>query len=120
MNYTPVCPRYPAYKRRKSAFLLSALIGLGFIVNGFSAHAANITNLSGHDLAIEVATAQGFEPVVIAKDTTYSAVGKLRMRFRGKDTLIEENEEYAIWPDGTFGPQRRILDKQGRGSGAMR
>lgn len=115
MHYTPEKRKLPADKRLPRAVWASLLIGLGFSVNPYLARAAGVSNLTDTALTIEVETAQGYKPVVIEAGRTYTVPGKLQLRYRGREAFLEVHEEYAIWPDGTFGPQRRTQDKRGRG-----
>jgi hypothetical protein len=39
--------------------------------------------------------------------------GQVRVSFRGQENFISAFEEYTIWSDGTFGPQRLMLRQNG-------
>lgn len=75
--------------------------------------AAAIQNLSCNPQTIEVATAQGFQPVVIPPGRTYDAIGNMKVRYRDREITIDHDMEYVIWDDGTFGPQRRNRTRGG-------
>ena len=42
-------------------------------------------------------------------------VGNARVKYQGNVSYIEEDQEYAVWQDGTFGPQRRFPRHGGGG-----
>jgi hypothetical protein len=113
MQYTPLCPHLPADKCAKAAALLILLIIAVFTILLQPALAANVSNLTDRPQQIEVKRAGGFVPAVIPARETFSVPGNIDLRFRGRELFLETHEEYAIWPDGTFGPQRRMQGKHG-------
>lgn len=88
----------------RTALSLWALTAV--IASASSAHAASILNLSGQPQTVELRTAQGYVPTQIAPNGRWYVAGNAYIRFRDRETYIEDNEEYAIWKDA-FGPQRR-------------
>src|ERR1700679_537247 len=102
MNMPPnICPA--ALKGRRA----SLLICLTAVVFPLAAQAAVITNLDDKPQTVEVEMSGGFKPVVIAAGETWRVQGKAVVRFRDRQVQMNEDEEYAIWKDGTFGPQKR-------------
>lgn len=79
----------------------------------FSAQAATVFNLSDAPKQIEVHGFNGFKPVDIPAWRKFSVPGNVNVRFNGREVYIQHNEEYAIWPDGTFGPQRHVRSMRG-------
>ena len=72
------------------------------------AQAAVITNLAEHTEQFEVQTSKGFEPVTIAAGETWRLPGIVRVRYRGREILINDVDEYALWGQDGLGPQRRL------------
>lgn len=70
------------------------------------AQAAAVTNLTGEAQTVEVLAAGGYMPQVIAPHATWRLQAKVKLRFKDREYRIGEHEEFAIWKDGTFGPQR--------------
>lgn len=87
-------------------FLFHSIIVAGCLA-GTAGRAATVYNLSGDSQVIEVKTSEGFQPVTIENNRSYHAMGKLTMRYNWQEYTIAVNEDYAIWPDGVFGPQFR-------------
>lgn len=69
---------------------------------------AAITNLSGMPQSFIITDANPERVVTIAPGQTFRTLGKSSFRYQNRQLHIEDNEEYAIWRDGTFGPQRRM------------
>jgi len=74
----------------------------------FPAHvsAAAISNLSDEQQTIDVEILDGFTEVKIDAGRTWRVVSKTKVRYKEREYLLGEQEEYAIWTDGSFGPQR--------------
>jgi hypothetical protein len=71
------------------------------------AQAAAIVNLASTSQTVEIEIAGNYRPIVIERWRTWRVIGPARVRYEGRVSYIEDDEEYAIWNDGTFGPQRR-------------
>lgn len=71
-----------------------------------TAEAAVITNLSQKNQVIKESSPAGWETVSIAANETYRVQGRIKILFDGREITIGHDEEYAIWNDGTIGPQR--------------
>jgi hypothetical protein len=76
-------------------------------------HAAGVINLTEQDKQLEIRTGDGFVPVTIPAWRTVFFPGKVKVRFLEREVFIEHHEEYAIWPDNSFGPQRRYRHLKG-------
>jgi hypothetical protein len=87
--------------------LVSALL-IVFSLTGTQADAAAITNLSSVTQVVEVEESGGFKSHEIKAGTTFRMTGKIRVKHNAQITMIDEDEEYAIWKDGVMGPQRSI------------
>ena len=88
------------------------LFFLGFgVMCAASAQAAVITNLDEKPQTVEVYTGQGMQTVSIAANATWRAPGKIKVRFHDRDVQMNDDDEFAIWPNkttgGEFGPQKR-------------
>jgi hypothetical protein len=70
-------------------------------------HAAAIVNISRTPHWVQVREAGGYVPRQIEGYGKLEWPGDIDVRFGGREVRIERGEEYAIWPDGTFGPQWR-------------
>jgi hypothetical protein len=79
------------------------LISLGFIS---SAHAASITNMDDKPRVIEFKRGAQYVTEEIKPGDTWRVAGDVTVRFEGSETRIEDNKEFAIWRDGSFGPQK--------------
>lgn len=73
-----------------------------------AAGAGAISNLTDHEQAVEIQTSSGYSPRTIPARGQFTVTGDARLRFGGREIYLEDNMEYAIWPDGTFGPQFRM------------
>jgi hypothetical protein len=62
---------------------------------------------------IQVEGENGFHPEVIAPGAVFRRIGLMRVRYDGREVTIDNDDEYAIWNDGTFGPQRRSRNVSG-------
>lgn len=69
---------------------------------------AAITNLSGIPQNFTIVDTYPKSVITIPPGQTFRTLGKTSFRYQNRQLHIEDNEEYAIWRDGTFGPQRRI------------
>ena len=68
------------------------------------AQAAAIANLTEAPQLIAVAG----QAISIAPGATWRTPGRVVVAWHGHDIAIEDDMEFAIWPGGDFGPQRRI------------
>lgn len=91
----------PPFKHPVKAVVFTAVL----LVGG-QAQAAAITNLSGKAQTVGLQTAEGFQPVVIEANATWRMLTPVKVQFGNRETLIGAVEEYVIWNDTTFGPQR--------------
>lgn len=78
------------------------------VLPALPAKAAAIQNLSCTPQTIEVESGNGSQSIVIPPGKTFHGVGDVNVRYRGREVRVEYNMEYAIWDDGTFGPQRTL------------
>ncbi len=92
---------------KKNIKLLTLFLFASVAAGSAPAKAAKIQNLSDKAETIEVESSEGFKPVVIPPGQGYDAMGQIKVKYHGREIRVEHNEEYAIWKDGTFGPQRR-------------
>src|SRR5688572_26800415 len=72
-----------------------------------SAQAAVITNLENAPVTIEVESGDGYKPVTIDSYATWRVQGKVRVRYKDRESWISNDEEYAIWQNSGLGPQKR-------------
>ena len=86
-------------------FIFFLLCGLFFYQP--PALAAAITNLSDHPQVFAIDEGGGFREVSIPAGQTYRTYGKWFVRFHDRDVRMEDNEEFAYWQNGDFGPQYR-------------
>lgn len=98
MDYTHYTPM-----RVLKPTLLSLILG-GILAMPFSAQAGSITNLSDEPQTIEV-KAEGYEPYVIQPNRSFTFTSNSTIKFRDSEFHIQDNINYAIWPDGNIGPQ---------------
>ena len=87
------------------------LLGLTLYISG--AQAAVITNLGDKPQTVEIAVANGFSPVIIPPNETWRTPGKVVVRFHDSVVHMEDSEEFAIWKNGDFGPQKHITHSIG-------
>ena len=87
-------------KRIFSMFLMLTLAPV-------SANAAAIINMADVSKQLEIQTSDGYMPITIEAGRKYYVPGQARFRFKGREVFIERQDEYAIWGDDSFGPQRR-------------
>lgn len=92
---------YPHYIPAR--FLTLALVGMFF---SGAAQASAITNLTQAPQVIEIKTAQGYVKHTIGRGETFRLINAATIKFYEKEFYLPENMEYAMWPDGAFGPQR--------------
>ena len=71
--------------------------------------AAVITNLDSNPRQFDVKTGEGFKTVTLAAGATWRLPGRARVRYRGREVEMNEDEEFAIWNEAEFGPQRRVV-----------
>lgn len=72
------------------------------------AAAGMVTNLSDRQHVVEIQTSNGYIPQAVAPGHSVHIYGGARMKFEGREFYLPHDMEYAIWQDGSFGPQRRI------------
>lgn len=77
-----------------------------FAAFSHAAKAGEIQNLSDKDQVVEIEVNGEYQEVKIEEGRTYSIVGLIKARFNGAEVSIEPDEQYVIWDDKTFGPQR--------------
>ena len=70
--------------------------------------AALIVNLSDKPVSFQVEVSGGFKPLIIEGNETWRVPGKAKVRFKGREVLINDDEEYAVWSGDDFGPQRHL------------
>lgn len=94
-----------AYKKYIKLFALLSFFALVNLLPT-PVKAAAIQNLSCSPQTIEIEFANGRRSIILPPGRTYDVLGALKTHYRGREVRIEHDEEYAIWDDGTFGPQR--------------
>lgn len=72
------------------------------------AWAAAISNLSNEPKTFSYDEWGGERTIIIPPGQTFRIPGTVTFRYDGRETRIEDDEEYAIWQDGAFGPQKRL------------
>jgi hypothetical protein len=103
----------PDNMRRKTTLAVMVVIASVLMAPLEQAQAAAIVNLSDKPQNIQVNTDGKFEGVTIAPYGKYSVHGKVKIRFQDREITIDKDEEYALWPNGDFGIQRRITQSSG-------
>ena len=103
----------PENKGKFSRIARIVLISSSLSLISLSAHAAAIWNLTDKPVQFELETADGYKPFTIEPGRRYFQPGKARFRYQERIVYIEHHEEYAIWPDGAIGPQRRMRQRGG-------
>jgi hypothetical protein len=98
---------------RKSLLTVIALMFCVVTLQLSQAWAAAVVNLSDKNQNIQVNTDGKFEDVVISPYGKYSTPGKAKIRFQDREITIDRDEEYALWPNGDFGMQRRVTPSSG-------
>lgn len=93
-------------------FFAACIIG-----NASFAQAAAVTNLSSEDVVVQLKVADGLEEVIIESMRTWRKPGDVIFEYEGNDYRVLSYEEYAIWENGTIGPQRALF---GTGFGPLR
>lgn len=95
-------------------FRIAAILGIiaANAVSLSAAQAAVITNLDSKPQSLETSAGSGnFTPLTIAPNATYRVPGKLTVRYHNRVVQMNNDEEFAIWPNaetgGDFGPQMR-------------
>lgn len=83
------------------------LFGVFFALQGGNALAAALVNLSNETQTIEIKTHEGYAPQLINVGETFRVSGALDMRLDGRDIRIDDDMEFAFWPNGVFGPQKK-------------
>ena len=82
----------------------STILYLGFTVLLYCpAFAAAITNLDSKSHAIEINNSE----ITINAGETWRIPGKVDLIYQDRKIHMDDTEEYAIWNDHEFGPQRR-------------
>lgn len=98
---------------RRTSLVVIVIISSLFVAALQQAQAAAIVNLSDKSQNIQVNTGGKFEDATIAPYGKYSTVGRVKIRFQDREISIDRDEEYALWPNGDFGVQRRITQTTG-------
>jgi hypothetical protein len=98
---------------KKRTRILIVLMFCVFMLPVYQVRAAAIVNLSDKQQKIQVNTGGKFENTIIAPYAKYSVVGKVKIRFQDREISIDKDEEYALWPNGDFGIQRRVTPSSG-------
>lgn len=70
--------------------------------------AAAVTNLDHTTHKIILVEGDGNKSIEIKAGDTFRLVGRIKLIYRDREIVIDSDEEYAIWKDGTIGPQRHI------------
>lgn len=93
----------------QGAHMTTAFRYLPFLMLAVShAQAAAVTNLSDHAQQVTITEAGGSaRQVMLQANETFRLPGKFWLGFAGREMRLEPYEEYAIWSDTVFGPQRR-------------
>lgn len=89
----------------RTAFALISIATAG-VFAATPAMAAAITNLSGVPQTVSFMEWGRERAVTIAPNETLRMFGNVTFLYQGREVRINENEEYAIWRDGTLGLQR--------------
>lgn len=84
------------------------LLILFLSLSASQAWAAAITNLSDEPKTFSYGELDGEKIITIPPGQTFRIPGTVTFRYGDRETRIEDDEEYAIWKDGAFGPQKRI------------
>ncbi|NBO18302.1 MAG: hypothetical protein EBV03_03575 [Proteobacteria bacterium] len=92
---------------RLAAFLLTLLLA-------GQAQAAAVTNLSDRPEEIGVWNGSAYVVEVIQPNDTWRINAQVRVRYRDRENFIGAYEQYAIWQDGTFGPQHILFKQNGQ------
>lgn len=88
------------------AFCVSVFVAQG-------AQAAAVTNLADEAQTIEIADGNAWKQVTIAHWETWRSPFDVKVRYRGREFMMHFYEDYAIWKDGTMGPQRTMYSAGG-------
>lgn len=71
------------------------------------AQAGGILNLTDHKQVVEIQTSNGYIAREIPPGRSFWMQGYARVRFQGREFILDPDIEYAVWQDGSFGPQRK-------------
>lgn len=75
--------------------------------------AAAITNLDTNARKVVLVEGSEYKSIEIKAGETFRRIGSLKVMYHGYEIVIDSADEYAIWKDGTLGPQKRM--RTGRG-----
>jgi hypothetical protein len=75
--------------------------------------AAQIQNLSNTPQTIELMD-RNDAIITLAPGGIWQGLGRAHVKWREREVDIEYNEEYVIWDNDTFGPQRRLGSRTDR------
>lgn len=75
-------------------------------------YAAAITNLTDQPKTLLMQRAGGFDPVKLEAGSTWRIVGQVTLLIDGREIVIEDKMEYAIWPGDIISPQRNLRGGQ--------
>ena len=70
--------------------------------------AGAISNMTPGQQVIEIQTREGYVAHIIPPGRTWHVMGGAKIKFSGKEFYLEDDMEYAMWPGGVFGPQRKL------------
>lgn len=86
---------------------VNLLLPMVFLFSATNAQAVSVYNLTDREQTLEVVESGGYKPIRIEAGRSYYAIGKVVVRFNGREVRIDDGDEYAIWSDTEFGPQQR-------------
>lgn len=70
------------------------------------ANAAAIHNLGDVPQRLILYQYNASSEIIVAPNSVYRSIGSLHVSFQEREYRIDYDEEYALWPNGDFGPQR--------------
>ncbi len=100
--------KMPCDMKAFSGLRLAALLLSVCIASPNAAYAAAIVNITDNDTPMEVKIGQEWKPITIRAGGRFFIRGDARFRWKNREVYIQYDEEYALWPDGMLGPQRKL------------
>jgi len=85
---------------------LVVMLGSGPVMAGA------ITNLTDTPRLLEIRTSSGYVGEMVPPGATRYIHGDTHVRFNEKEFYLQDDMEYALWQDGSFGPQRRLKNRR--------
>ena len=73
----------------------------------YPANAASITNLSGIPQTLHFDISEGGQAFTVAPQETWRTPGEAWIIYNNREVHMNDIDEFALWPDGSFGPQWR-------------